>query len=283
MSDAAARITRYLRNPQKPQGVTYWKQKQESYVTLSMIVRDQGGPPLDRITKLQRRILEKVKRTDVVYDPYKQNVECLFVYPEDRFHCSLVNFLTSPYDFDVFKSSGTPEYEKLTEKLARTIETCLEQSRLSKEEAKARIAGLHPGSKCDSIDSASLQFFPDAKFIQALEKIKSSFLKNEKIKALVCKLPYCQEDAKVKGHGPASASIERFPINILRFMHADGWGEPVSSGQEEIRSEIQSINKEHAKQKNWLELTIQKLVLVESDPFLCRWNKIAEFPIPLRE
>jgi hypothetical protein len=276
MSDTAARIKCYLRNPQKPKGVTYWKQKQESYVTLSMIVRDQKSPPLNQITDLQRRILEKVKGTDVVHDPYKQNVECLFVYPEDRFHCSLVNFLTSPYDFDVFKSSGTPEYEKLES----TIKTCLEQSRLSEEEAKARIAGLHPGSKCDPIDSASLQLFPDAKFIKALEEIKSSFLKSENVKPLLSKLPYCQEDAKVKGYGPPSASIERFPINILRFMHAYGWGESVSSGQEEIRSEIQRINEGYVEPEKWIELTIQKLVLIESDPFLCRWSKIAEFPIP---
>lgn len=282
MSNTAARINCYLRNPQKPKGVTYWAQKQESYVTLSMIVRDQKTPPLDRITGLQQRILQKVEGTDVVHDPYKQNVECLFVYPEDRFHCSLVNFLASPYDFDAFKSSSRLKYAKiygrLIEKLKATIEACLGQLSLSRTQAKAKIAGLYPGSECVFIDSASLQLFPDAKFIKALEKIESSFLRDEKIKALLCKLPFCQKDGKVKGYGPSQKEIERFPINMLRFMHAAGCGEPVSSGQE-IGSEIQRINKEQAERKNWLELDIQKLVLIESDPFLCRWNKIAEFPI----
>jgi hypothetical protein len=270
------RVARYLSHSGRPAAVRFWRHKQRSYLTLSLIIAQSDPVAAAALAQLQDRIKGNLGYPCVVDNPEAQDAECLFRYPTDRLHCSLVNFLTSREDFDVFTTkSGAREH--LTDLIVKHVE------RAGLAPAQALIGGLYPGSANAPIDSLSLQLFPEDEFVEAIGRIAESASNDRVFRDAVSRLPDCRGRVTVKGYPPAGGgSIERFPVNILRFMHKAGSGECVNAGQR-LKDEVLEFNRRYQDEgKTPIRLSIDRLALVESDPFLFRWKKLREFNLRIR-
>jgi hypothetical protein len=277
MAELKDRVARYLSHPGRPAGVRFWRRKQRSYLTLSLIIAQSDPVAAAALVQLQDRIKANLGYPCVVDNPEAQDADCLFRYPTESLHCSLVNFLTSRQDFDVFSTkSGVREH--LTHLIVKHVE------RAGLGPAQALIGGLYPGSTSAPIDSFSLQLFPEDEFVEAIGRIAASASNDRLFRNAVSLLPDCCSRVTVKGYPPAGGgNIERFPVNILRFMHKAGSGECVNTGQEHIKDEVLEFNRSYqVGGRIPIRLSIDRLALVEPDPFLFGWKSLREFNLRIR-
>jgi len=273
ISASQRRACDFLNRLEPPNCVRFWRNNQESYLTLSVVIADQKNPQaLKKIVELQTEVTERLEGLRVVHDPYAQEGKCLYTYPKQELHCSLVNILLSPHTFpDFVETMRNREFVEQRNKIIK----CIGNNKPPRSEAT--IAGFYSGGSHGPTNSFSLQMFPDPEFIAALKRIRDCLTPEA-----IGKLPEgVTLDSRVKGYSGSEDSIERFPLNILRLMHrADSDESPGSAAELGVKMEIARINAEFGSSKErWLTLTIKKLVLVESDPFLHNPNRLAEFSL----
>jgi len=269
MSVSEHRARNFLENQQRPERIRFWQYKQESALTLSVVIADQGDSRvLNRIVAMQEELGKNVRGLPVVDDPYAHRGTCLYRYPRQELHCSLVRVLSSPHAFLHFVETMKQHFE-----LEQQIVGCVEKQ--TPPRCYATIGGFYSGGSDAVTDSFSLQMFPDPEFIAALKRIRDCLTPDA-----LGKLPEgLTLNPNVKGYPGADDPIERFPLNILRLMHNAGAGEEVAAQiGDAVQEGIERINTEYKSAKErWLTLKIKKLVLVETDPFLHNPNTVKEF------
>ena len=253
----------------------FWEgNKYESNLTLSVKLNEQnpgGDGIIKKIKSIQDIAINSLKNVLFFSDPYGlKNKGGLFIYPEDRFHFSLVNFLKCSCDFDIFfNNRNNDQYTKIREEIIPIINKHLRDSTLN---ICFKIKSLYIGG--DKIDSISLQVHPlnndnFIKIIKGIEKEAKEKLDENKIKTI----SGCEKDVKIKLWNIENPEECYAVINILRFMRSDNnieLIEEINLGDlvNKIKNEID---------KNDLVFSINKLCLVESDPFLFKWNKVEDF------
>jgi hypothetical protein len=262
-------------------GFNFWKpNKASSGLTLSVKINEQGGSAVENIKGVQDRIISKITNIKVINDPYdeKQNFG-LYRYPEDKLHFSLVTFFGSNGEFDEFKikiKKGNKIYSDIKDKAIKHIQNNI----LIRTRAKIKFL-WHGDSK--KIDSFTLQVFPEEKFITSLIKIADEASGDEKLLEEIDVLNF-QKKIGVKGNPPYSkekgGEPQSFSLNLLRFLDFSknkNLDSILDSGDNILKREIEMINEEFMRNDEYFDLAINKIDLVESDPFLYKWNKIKEF------
>lgn len=103
----------------------FWEgNKYESNLTLSVKLNEQNfeeNELIKKIKSIQDLIIDGFNDVLFFNNPYGlKNEGGLFVYPEDRLHFSLVNFLKSSCDFDIFfNNKNNDQYIKIRKKQRR--------------------------------------------------------------------------------------------------------------------------------------------------------------------
>jgi len=274
------RIKEYIRGSKAVSGFKFWEREQKTCLTLSVKIHEQEGEAIAKIKDLQERIADNLKNIKIINDPYDNRKSGLFKYPEDRIHFSLINFLIDYNDFDAFKvkTNSSEEYKKLRKQITSLI-----------KENKPKIANVKIGflwhGDGKKIDSFSLQIFPEEDFIYELISIVDKIRENTDIPEKIRDLGF-EEDIKVKGIPPYpnknDEKTKRFSTNILRFLNfrnKKDLEEILNSEKEALIKKSNKINKEYMRDNNFIDLKIEKIFLLESDPFLFKWNKIREFSL----
>lgn len=240
--------------------------KEESYLTLSVKLHEQDRKIVEEINKFQKRIMSRLKDTIILYDPYDiKESGGLLQYPEDRFHFSLINFLKCPYNFEKFKKLTRDDnnYKEIKQRIIEII------SKNLPHKTEAKIKSLYNGSG-SGINSFSLQISLEKRFIERLKKIGKE-VKEEFENELKISFCNCVEDICIR---------EYFPINILRFINLGkdkSLKEVIGNDMEKISDIVTDINDELFSHP--IPVNINEIILVESDPFLYKWNKVKSFKL----
>ena len=154
------------------------------------------------------------------------------------------------------------------QRAARQIQISTEFSLFGPQQISLRIKSVYRNVDSD-IDSISLQaYFDEGSFCEALEEIEEETKERlNEFNDIVCG---CKEDIRFKYQG--KKGDRHFPINILRFMRSDNNIKILENVYiTDIISKIEKIIPEN------LSFDLTRLSLVESDPFLFKWNKVRSF------
>lgn len=253
----------------------FWEDnKHESNLTLSVKLNEQNYGE-DELIKRIRSIQDIAKNnlSNVLFfsDPYElENEGGLFIYPEDRFHFSLVNFLKCSCDFDIFSNNrDNNQYTGVKKEIISIIKEKLNNLKL---DISFKIKSIYKNNKIDSI---SLQAYTDNKdFLDIIKEIKREAekkLDKDKIKTLLG----CEKDVKIKLRDIENSKEYYAVINILRFMRSDNNIKML----EEINLDnlVNKIENDINKNGTYFSFGVDKLCLIESDPFLFKWNKVEDF------
>ena len=253
----------------------FWEYKPESYLTLSVKIDEQGNKKaLKAILDIQTKKIEaKLRETKISNDPYNIKNAGLLKYLENRIHFSLINFLTCQSDLEFFKNKTkhNKNYKKEKKNIIKLIENNLPHK------ASGCIKSIFSDPEGRGLDSFSLQidFSYANRFIQELKEISDKFINHN---LLAPPFIYCIQEGKIKGFPRECPKY--FPINIFRFL-SFGNKKPIETiiGNDinqidKIVTNISQILKEHP-----IDISIKKIMLVESDPFLYKWNKIKDFKL----
>jgi len=248
----------------------FWERKEESYLTLSVKLHEQNEEAIEKIHSIQKRIIDNFRRTIIFYNPY--NSKGLFQYAFDRFHFSLINFFTFHYNFEKFKELVRKDrnYKEIQKIIIKIINKNLPS------ETKAEIKTLYNGGG-SVIDSFTLQIFPLEKFLNKLSVLENKLNEiNENLINDFCKNYKCDKIFEIKAYSKNNSQY--FPINILRFINSkdeEYLREIIGDDMDKINDIVTEVNNELS--SNPLRLNIHKINLLESDPFLYKWEKIKGF------
>ncbi|HDZ54834.1 MAG TPA: hypothetical protein ENI19_02010 [Candidatus Nealsonbacteria bacterium] len=252
-----------------PKGVKFWEgKKYEFNLALSVIIELQGEKCVQKIEKRQDEIINQLKNTKIIDNPYSIKKSGLYKYPPKNLHFTLINFLKCKFDnkdkLTEFKNLlKYTNYEEIQENIIGIIKH--KQIRRIKTDLRWIYSGDNEG-----IDSFSLQAFPHPVLIKKLNEI------NKEAEKKTYEFPCNAVGIKAYPKDTKSA----FTMNILRFMRKDKSSESIEYAiKDDGKKAIDIVKTINIKdnRKPLKSLTIKKLCLVESDPFLREHEIIKTF------
>lgn len=261
----------------EPTGIKNWKLGNNFNLTLSVILenQDQSGKEgvLKPIEKLQKEIikmagLDKLDKIELD-NPYQ--AAGVYKYGRNNLHFSLINFLTHDLTYNSEFNYGEEIFKKYRECINDNkgyqnyrgeVKSHLQEyvNDFKSNNFQADIRWVYTDNCRDSINSISLQVYPDKNFILKIRNLKNKF--SEKLpKWQICNIAGIE--SKLKAY-PENNEC-RFVLNILRFMNIKKT-ELSDNVKDELKSIVREINKKHIKEP-LASFSIKQFDLVESDPF----------------
>lgn len=263
---------------ERPNGFKFWDRVYEINLALSIIIKRNHKQAVEEIQKLQNEIIEQLKGQNIVYKPYTKE-DGLYKYPGEDLHFTLINFIkykkTEKVELEKVKLKNDSDYKKIRNIIKRIIK---KNERYIIKGAKMDLRWVYSGAdKKELDDSVTLQAIPNIEFRNKLIKLDKEI--EGKTKKLDEKLNKKFKSCRVGIKAYPKEAKRAFAVNILRFVRGVGNTSKLK-GDNKLRmvNIVEKINRDHNKKPLVVpQIKINKLNLVESDPFLYNHTDIKTF------
>ena len=262
---------------ERPNGFRFWDRVYEINLALSVRIDQNDTSAVEEIKKLQNDIIEQLEEPNEVSDPYPKE-DGLYKYLDEDLHFTLINFIKCKKTEEVelklekVKLENDSDYKEIRGIIKKIIK---EKDIL--ENAEMDLRWVYSGAdKKELNDSVTLQAFPSSAFIDELIKLDKKT--DKETKKFDDKLNDKFKCSRVGIKAYPEETRRAFAINILRFVRGVGnTGELVGDNKLRMVNIIEKINRDHNKKPLMPSIKINKLHLVESDPFLYEHTDIETF------